>query len=113
MYKYIRTFLVKNEPFLKEMFQAGCCLFFIIFLISKQYQSFKGCCVPGRTVEGPYTKKECHTNYQKFRNLLSTLMKKNKQAYYDKYFERNWNNVKNTWKVELNHWNIGNILSQL
>ena len=40
-------------------------------------------------------------------------MKKNKQAYYDKYFERNWNNVKNTWKVELNHWNIGNILSQL
>ena len=80
------------------MFQAGCCLFFIIFLISKQYQSFKGCCVHGRTVEGPYTKKECHTNYQKFRNLLSTLMKKNKQAYYDKYFERNWNNVKNTWK---------------
>ena len=21
-----------------------------------------------------------------------------KQAYYDKYFERNWNNIKNTWK---------------
>ena len=26
-------------------------------------------------------------------------MKKSKQAYYDKYFERNWNNIKNTWKV--------------
>ena len=25
-------------------------------------------------------------------------MKKSKQAYYDKYFERNWNNIKNTWK---------------
>ena len=25
-------------------------------------------------------------------------MKKRKQAYYDKYFERNWNNIKNTWK---------------
>ena len=25
-------------------------------------------------------------------------MKKRKQAYYDKYFERNWNNTKNTWK---------------
>ena len=25
-------------------------------------------------------------------------MKKSKQAYYDKYFERDWNNIKNTWK---------------
>ena len=25
-------------------------------------------------------------------------MKKSKHAYYDKYFERNWNNIKNTWK---------------
>ena len=25
-------------------------------------------------------------------------MKKIKQAYYDKYFERNWNKFKNTWK---------------
>ena len=25
-------------------------------------------------------------------------MKKGKQAYYEKYFERNWNNIKNTWK---------------
>ena len=25
-------------------------------------------------------------------------MKKSKQAYYDQYFERNWNNIKNKWK---------------
>ena len=25
-------------------------------------------------------------------------MKKSKQAYYDRYLERNWNNIKNTWK---------------
>ena len=25
-------------------------------------------------------------------------MKKSKQAYYDKYFERNWNNIESTWK---------------
>ena len=25
-------------------------------------------------------------------------MKKSKQGYYDKYFQRNWNNIKNTWK---------------
>ena len=46
----------------------------------------------------PILKEEFHTNYKKYRNLLSTLMKKSKQAYYDKYFERNWSNIKNTWK---------------
>ena len=46
----------------------------------------------------PILKEEFHTNYKKYRNLLSTLMKKSKQAYYDKYFQRNWNNIKNTWK---------------
>ena len=46
----------------------------------------------------PVLKEEFHTNYKKYRNLLSTLMKKIKQAYYDKYFEKNWNNIKNTWK---------------
>ena len=48
--------------------------------------------------EDPILKGEFHTNYKKYRNLLSTLMKKSKQAYYDKYFKKNWNNVKNTWK---------------
>ena len=36
----------------------------------------------------PILKEECHTNYKKYRNLLSTLMKKSKQAYYDRYFEK-------------------------
>ena len=25
-------------------------------------------------------------------------MKKSKQAYYDRYFEKSWNNIKNSWK---------------
>ena len=37
----------------------------------------------------PILKEESHTNYKKYSYLLSTLMKKSKQAYYDKYFERN------------------------
>ena len=40
--------------------------------------------------------KEFHTNYKKYRNLLSTLIKKSKQAYYDRYFEKNWENINNT-----------------
>ena len=46
----------------------------------------------------PILKEEFHTNYKKYRNLISTLMKRSKQAYSDKYFEANWNNIKNTWK---------------
>ena len=46
----------------------------------------------------PILKEEFDTNYKKYRNLLSTHMKKSKQGYYDKYFERNRNNIKNPWK---------------
>ena len=46
----------------------------------------------------PVLKEEFHTKYKIYRNLLSTLMNKSKQAYYEKYFDRNWNNIKNTWK---------------
>ena len=46
----------------------------------------------------PVLKEEFHTKYKIYRNLLSTLMKKSKQAYYEKDFERNWSNIKNTWK---------------
>ena len=46
----------------------------------------------------PILKEECHTNYKKYLNLLSTLMKKSKQTYYDRYFEKYWNNIKSTWK---------------
>ena len=44
----------------------------------------------------PILKEQFHSNYKKYKDLLSTLMKKSKQVYYDKYFERNWNNIKNT-----------------
>ena len=36
----------------------------------------------------PILKEECQTNYKKYRNLLSTLMKKRKQAYCDGHFEK-------------------------
>ena len=46
----------------------------------------------------PMLKEDFHTKYKKYRNFFSTVMKKSKLAYYDKYFERNWNNIKNKWK---------------
>ena len=48
--------------------------------------------------QDPVLKEEFHTKCKKYRNLLSTLIKKSKHAYFDKYFERNWDNTKNTWK---------------
>ena len=45
----------------------------------------------------PIIKEEFHTNYKKHRNVLSSPLKKSKQACY-KYFERHWNNIKNIWK---------------
>ena len=36
----------------------------------------------------PGLKEEFHTNYKKYRNLLYTLIRKSKQTYYDKYFEK-------------------------
>ena len=47
----------------------------------------------------PILKQEFQTKYQKCRNLLSALMKKSKQTYYDKYFEKNCSNISNTWKT--------------
>ena len=46
----------------------------------------------------PQIKAVFHEQYKTYRNLLSTLMKQSKQIYYTKYFENNWNNIKNTWK---------------
>ena len=50
----------------------------------------------------PILKKETHIENKNYRNIPSTVMKKRrlikKQAYYNKYFETNWNNIKNTWK---------------
>ena len=49
-------------------------------------------------MKDPILKEEFHTNYKKYRKLLSMLMKNSKSASYDKYFEKNQNNIKNTWK---------------
>ena len=39
-----------------------------------------------------------HEQCKTYRNFLSTLMKQSNQIYHTKYFENNWNNIKNTWK---------------
>ena len=46
----------------------------------------------------PQIKAECHEKYKKYRNLLFTLLKESKQIYYTKYFESDWNNIRNSWK---------------
>ena len=46
----------------------------------------------------PILKEETYIEFKNYRNMLSALMKKSKQAYYNKYFETNWNNIKNTRK---------------
>ena len=46
----------------------------------------------------PILKEEFVSNYKKYRNLFPFLMTRSKQAYYGKYFETNWNNIKNTRK---------------
>ena len=50
------------------------------------------------TKNPPILKEESHIKYKNYIDLFFTLMKKTKQAYYNKYFERNWNNIKKTWK---------------
>ena len=42
------------------------------------------------------TKEHLHTRYKYYRNLLSTLLKRNRTNYYNHYFDINWNNIKNT-----------------
>ena len=45
----------------------------------------------------PILKKEAHIEYKNWRKLFSTLRKKSNQAYYSKYCEANWNNIKKIW----------------
>ena len=49
-------------------------------------------------LKSPVKKKEVHQQYKYYRNLLSTLMKKSKQNYYEQFFKNNLNNLKNVWK---------------
>ena len=41
---------------------------------------------------------EYHIKYKRYRNMLSTLMKKSEENYFTKFFENNLKNLKNTWK---------------
>ena len=56
-------------------------------------------------------KLELHNNYKNHRNLLSTLIKQSKHKYFNKYFEDNWNNMKNTWKGIKNIITLNNLSS--
>ena len=52
-------------------------------------------------MKDPILKEEFHTNCKKTnkqtnRNLLCNVMKKRKQAYCNKYFETDWNDIKVT-----------------
>ena len=61
----------------------------------------------------PQIKAEFDEKYKTNRNLFSTLMKENKQIYYTKYFESNWNNIKNTWKSIKTITSIKNIRTKI
>ena len=61
----------------------------------------------------PQIKAEFDEKYKTYRNLFSTLMKENKQIYYTKYFESNWNNIKNTWKSIKTITSIKNIRTKI
>ena len=43
-------------------------------------------------------KLELNKKYKNRRNLLSTLIKQSKHKYFNKFFEDNWNIMKNAWK---------------
>ena len=49
-------------------------------------------------LKSPVKKKEVHQQYKSCRNLLSTLMEKSKQNYYEQLFKNNLKNLKNRWK---------------
>ena len=61
----------------------------------------------------PEIKTECHEKYKTYRNLLYTLLKESKQIYYTKYFESNWNNIRNTSKGIKNIISIKNITTTI
>ena len=48
--------------------------------------------------KGPTIKAELHLKFKNQKNVISTLLKRNKQNYYKTYFEFSLNYSKNTWK---------------
>ena len=43
-------------------------------------------------------KSEVHFTYKKYRNLLSSLLKRSKQSHFTNYFQTKINDLQNTWK---------------
>ena len=43
-------------------------------------------------------KNEAHFKYKQYRNLLSTSLKRSEQSHFANYFQKNINDLKNTWK---------------
>ena len=65
-------------------------------------------------LKSPVKKNEVHQQYKYYRNLLSTLMKKSKQNYYEQFFKNNLNNLKKIWKgisglIAIKHSHASNI----
>ena len=65
-------------------------------------------------LKSPVKKIEVHQKYKYYRNLLSTLMRKCKQNYYEWFFKTNLNNLKNIWKgirslIAIKHSSASNI----
>ena len=58
-------------------------------------------------------KLELHNKYENYTNLLSTLIKQSEYKYFNKYFEDNWNNMKNTWKGRKNIITLNNLSSDV
>ena len=54
-----------------------------------------------------------HKKYKNYRNLLSTLIKQSKHKYFNKYFEDNCNNMRNTWKGRKNMLTLSIFLSDV
>ena len=75
----------KNKPWITSGIQKS------IYIKNKLLKKFIN-------KKDPQSKAIFHEQYKTYRNLLSTLMKQSKQNYYTKYFENNWNNIKNAWK---------------
>ena len=46
----------------------------------------------------PILKEECHTTARNIEIYSPPLWRKKKRAYCDRYFEKNWKNINNTWK---------------
>ena len=75
----------KTKPWITAAFQISISIKNALF---KRYIKLKS----------PVKKNEVHQQYKYYRNLLSTLMKKSKQNYYERFFKNNLNNLKNIWK---------------